>query len=682
MGVLLLLGSYFLLGLYSLPSTAKTYDEGIHLIGGYTFWTEQDFRLHPQNGNLPQRWASLPMLFLETPAFPLEASSWRLPDGWYAEEYYLYQMQTEPLWILFCGRVMMLLMTTAMGLLIYVYAKRLFGVAGGFIALTVFAFNPEMLAHGRLVTSDMMGAAMYLLSLWGLGRLLETLTIGRVLMLGVAVGSLTVSKNHAALFAPVAVVSLIATSVGWREYSVRWGRRSWQLTGFWRVFAARFAVLAVAAVLAVGVLWSYYGFRYEAFNPELPAPERNWDWDWALGDGSGAVKVVSSLREARLLPEAYLFGVAHILRGGEQRHAFLLGEYAYKGWWVYFPIALLLKSPVALIVLASAAIICYLIYIKRRRRGLWGDEALAAKLLLGLPLIFFIAIYSLVASNSAFNIGLRYLMPVIVCGIVLLGSLAYWWRKSRLGRIVISALLGLYALESTLVFPRYLSFFNVAVGGPQNGYNLLVDSSLDWGQDLNALADWLAEHNPEPNAEPVYLGYFGAESPRYAGIDARYLTSMGAHHNESYHLGILEPGYYALSATMLQGISYNIERPWSERQAKAYVKAHQAISELDTSSNNAQALFQYVMHHDPKHWMDVMNSYEVLRAESLRMYILGMQPVTRINDTIFVYHLTQADLDAAVLDPSFGFAADFPYAVWKEQIKIALKGQRVRLDKP
>ncbi len=674
-GVLLLLGCYFLQGLYSLPTTSKTYDEGIHLIGGFTFWTYQDFRLHPENGNLPQRWASLPMLLMDAPDFPTDDRSWRYPDGWLAEQTYLYQMPTEPVWFLFLGRVMMLLATTAIGLMVYIYARRLFGIAGGFIALSVFAFHPETLAHGRLITSDMIGAGAYLLSLWGLGLLLVSASIGRILMLGIAVGLLTVSKNHAALFAPVAAISLIAVCAYSREYALRMWRRGLVVNGWWRVLCLRLCALVAAAVIAWGVLWSFYGFRYAAFNPELPAPEQAWDWDRVLANDSASAKVVSAVRESGLLPEAYLFGVAHILKGSEVRHGFLMGDYTYDGWWGFFPLALLFKTPVALILLAVACAISIYAYLKRTGRQLWLKPELAEKVTLTVPLIVLMGIYALVAGSSAFNIGLRYLMPVIVCGVVAMGALAFWWRKSRWGRYTISTLLGLFALESALAFPHYLSFFNRAVGGPENGYRLLVDSSLDWGQDLGALAEWLAEHNSGPEAKPVYLGYFGNESPRYAGIDARYLTSNRVHRDESYQLGTLEPGYYVLSATMLQGMYYQVARPWTEEHTEDYVKLYQEMARLDIQSGDAQTVFLQIMHSDPRRWLEVMETFEALRAESLRLYLIEQEPVARINHSIFVYELTADDLQTAVLDAQFGFPEDFPYGLLKAQIELALERQ-------
>ncbi len=137
----------------------------------------------------------------------------------------------------------------------------------------------------------------------------------------------------------------------------------------------------------------------------------------------------------------------------------------------------------------------------------------------------------------------------------------------------------------------------------------------------------------------------------------------------------LDPGYYVLSATMLQGIHNKVQRPWVDEQSRAFVQAKKALEQLDLSTNDPQAVFLQVMYSNPRRWLDRLTAYEFLRAESLRLYLLDPQPVERINDSIFVYHLSDEDLRAAVLDPDFGFPEDFPYAVFKAQLEFALKDQ-------
>ena len=84
------------------------------------------------------------------------------------------------------------------------------------------------------------------------------------------------------------------------------------------------------------------------------------------------------------------------------------------------------------------------------------------------------------------------------------------------------------AAEAIWIWPDYLAYFNVIAGGPRQGYRWLVDSSIDWGQDLKALASWLAAH-PDDARDPqrVYLSYFGVAKPDYFDIRAELLPSKG-----------------------------------------------------------------------------------------------------------------------------------------------------------
>ncbi len=667
--VMLLLGGYFLMALYGVSSKSMTYDEGIHLIGGYSFWTLDDFRLHPENGQLSQRMASVPMLTMDTPAIPTDHYSWANRDGWSAQAHYFYDLQTEPIWLIFCGRVVIILITALIGLLSYIYAKRLFGICGGFITLVLFCCFPEILAHGSLITSDMLGAGTFLLSLFALGLVLEKLTLLRICLLGIGAGLLCVSKNHAALLAPVASISLILVTILKPDYLIVWRSKGHRARGYLKTFGMRLSALTVAAILAWTVLWACYGFRFETYNPELPAPNANWDWDYVLPAEKISADLIRFTLNHKLLPEAFLYGVAQNLQNSHIRPSFLMGEYSFTGFHAFFPLALLFKSPIALIALTLLGILCLFIWLKRSGKDLLQKEQQVTRMILTIPLVIFILVYGSVAINSSLNLGLRYMLPVILCGLVLIGGMAILWRRNRVGQIAIASLLTLYVFESATAYPNYLSFFNIAVGGSQNGYKLLVDSSLDWGQDLGALSDWLAENNAAPNEIPVYLGCLGTENPEYLGIDARYLFSAGYQLYYSYNMPRLEPGYYVMSATILQGPYQTVSRPWTEEQNQLYLHSIRELARLFNGVSSMQLLLDKIAQNNPQHWLKVLRSYEQLRDERLRLYLIEQEPVARINNSIFVYRLDEQDLVNAVIYPQIGFPEKFPLRQFKQQIE-------------
>jgi len=113
----------------------------------------------------------------------------------------------------------------------------------------------------------------------------------------------------------------------------------------------------------------------------------------------------------------------------------------------------------------------------------------------------------------------------------------------RLQRILLVLLCSWYVIGTVAIGPHYLAYFNEFVGGPNNGYRYLVDSNLDWGQDLKNLSKYMtAQDIPE-----IYLSYFGTADPAYYGIRFQPMPdtppSPGA-----------APAYYAISATSLQNV--------------------------------------------------------------------------------------------------------------------------------
>jgi len=129
-------------------------------------------------------------------------------------------------------------------------------------------------------------------------------------------------------------------------------------------------------------------------------------------------------------------------------------------------------------------------------------------------------------------------------------------------RVLVTNTLAGYALVSSLlVFPHSLSYFNELAGGPLRGVHHLSNSNIDWGQDLLLLQQWKQDHIPD---EPLFLAYFGRIHPIYAAIDFKVppVRSENSPFSATYHTREdLEPGWYAISVTLLQGRAYILPLP-------------------------------------------------------------------------------------------------------------------------
>ena len=123
----------------------------------------------------------------------------------------------------------------------------------------------------------------------------------------------------------------------------------------------------------------------------------------------------------------------------------------------------------------------------------------------------------LVSSQTGFNHHMRYIMPMFPFVFVATGKLACFIRSEcPWKRLAVLALLGAAIFSSLRVYPHSMSYFNELAGGPENGHNYLVDSNIDWGQDLLDLRDWYRQH---PEARPFGLAFYHFVDPRLFGFD-------------------------------------------------------------------------------------------------------------------------------------------------------------------
>jgi 4-amino-4-deoxy-L-arabinose transferase-like glycosyltransferase len=266
-------------------------------------------------------------------------------------------------------------------------------------------------------------------------------------------------------------------------------------------------------LLAYATLWAAYRFRYDWITPPSSRSSSPW-WD-------------------ALLPRAYLQGLADLFMS-RRRPAFLMGDISADGWWYYFIVTFLLKTSLPLLLLFALASV---------NVPQWWRKNPVALLFLIIPVI----VYFGIASASRFNIGHRHILPIYPFLFVLAGSLVPWVRQQRaLLKGGVGLLIVWYIVSSLSIFPHYLAYFNELAGGPENGYKYLIDSNLDWGQDLKGLKRYMEEHR----IERVWLKYFGTASPDYYGIAYNVLpTSPGfATHSERE-----TPRYVAISVSLLQG---------------------------------------------------------------------------------------------------------------------------------
>ena len=653
LGAAALLAVHWVLAATSIQHKCTTFDEIAHLTKGYAWWTLDDKRLVPEHPPLAQAWAALPLLNDDLKFPSLDQRAWHHSEAFTLGKQFFYRAGNDPDRMLGRARQMMILLSVVLGGVVFWWSRKLFGTAGGLVSLTLYAFSPTILANCRLVTTDLCVSLFFLLGAAGVWWVLHRVSIASVLLGSAALLGLFLSKMSAVLIIPVGLILLAVRLASGRPLTIKIGKQR-QITSRLRMTAVLGAV-AVFFVLAVWAgLWAAFGFRYQAmvdaqperdrfFAPSPPPADRTiWEYQ-----GRGIPKTAAAIgwaRERRLLPEAYLYGFLFTVQSARGRDAFLNGERNLFGWWYFFPLCFLYKVPLAVM----AVMVLAAVALATGRSPPRGAQAngVVNNLYRTAPLWALPAVYWAFALTSHLNIGHRHLLPTFAPMFVLCGVAAGWFKVSRRWvQAVVPVLLGLLVVSSVAIKPHYLAYFNAIAGGPSNGYRHLVDSSLDWGQDLPGLKRWLDEHRGD---QPVYVSYFGTGDLDHYGVTARRLPqNLTRAGTGDYRL---EAGWYCISATRLQQLYMQKTSKWTDKQEQQYQRHVPEMAEFEATPDAPKARSQLLAAKD-KGFRSRFNAHQKLRFARLCAYLRDRKPDEQVGHSILIYNLTDQDIHNALTEP-------------------------------
>jgi hypothetical protein len=656
-GAALILLAAYLLAVTGVAHKSPTFDELAHLTGGYGIWLKNDYRLLPDNGNLSQRWGALPSLWRHDRFPGADQEAWRASNVYAMGDQFFYQLGNNADEMMFSGRAMMALLIVVLGGLIYFWSRSLFGAAGATVSLVLFAFCPSVLGHAPLVDSDTMGALFFLASMGSVWRLLHRVNPANLLLAGFSLAGVFLAKASGVLILPTGAMLLLIRLCKAEPIEVQW-RGVRRVAGTLPKLAVMAAVMAVEALLACLGIWAAFGFRYSAFADGLSLNKLFPNgWEYALQNPGMVSGVVQHLRTGHWLPEAYLYGLAMVSAAGQTRLSFLNGEWSTEGFRAFFPYAFSVKETIPfllILVLAAAAVVAAWRTMGRTKgKGKSGERAayFRQRIYAASPLWLILVIYGLFALSSNLNIGHRHLFPLYPPLFILAGGAGAWFsrRPGWVGKLVV-LLLVWHVGEAVSVWPNCLTYFNEFAGGPKNGYRHLVDSSLDWGQDLPGLKDWLRGHHLEDGTTPVYLLYFGTARPEYYRIKAMQLPGFidrAPGGRES--IEPLKPGYYCLSATHYQGVYLAAYGGWTADYEQGYETQAAIISRLRAPPGGANALGNL----SQQDLQSVVYQYPRLRVARLCAWLRwrDQPPEALIGNTILVFKLSADDLRSALEGP-------------------------------
>ena len=416
--------------------------------------------------------------------------------------------------------------------IVWLWGRKLLGEWGALAPVFLFTNMPPVLAHAGVATMDMaIGAgictALFAYTLW-----LEEGSLRRAIFFGLGLALALLSKFSALLLLPVGIAAITVLHPRARQ------KRNW-------------AWIPVAFLL----IWGAYSFSFGTMTEHVASD--------AAGQGGIFAKIPTPLLHAlETLPvpaPELLDGLWQVHNHVDAGHtAYLLGRHSFHGWWYFFPVALAVKTPLAILLLAVLGVLALgLASPDERGRTLWKSMRLPAVLT---------AVILAINLPTSLNIGVRYMLPLYPLLALTAGIGTVWlWRRYRRAAII---LLVWTALSSAAAHPDYLAYFN-ELGGT-HPERILVDSDIDWGQDMARLGVELQRRR---------VPYFHMAC-LYTGDDTR----LGLPAWDS-----LEPyqpvtGWVAVSHTMLQNYGWMASQQRGRKElAFAWLDQYQPVGRVGKS---------------------------------------------------------------------------------------------------
>ena len=548
----------FSLMLWASRTDSAIDDELAHIPAGYGYVHELDYRLNPEHPPLIKALAMAPVLFLN-PFYPTQIAAWQteVNGQWDMGYQFLYNSGNDATAIIRTARIMPIIITILLIILIYIVAAWMMGSLWALLPTFLFAFDPNVLAHGHYVTTDVGAAFGFLFAIYFFLKFTEQRSMKYLWYAGLSFGVAQLTKFSTPLLVPLFI--FLALVLWLRDLA-----REWRFTDSSRRAKTALARLwkwtwQVAVIFAIGYAIIVYPV-YALFTAHYPTARQVSDTTAILTSfASGPTPAGKLCEPVRCIADAdiwmaghrltqpvaqYTLGVLMVLQRADGGNTiYFLGRVVSSGGWLYFPILYLLKEPLPTLVVVLLALALGLWWgIKKIRRSGFGNSVLAMldDHFREFAFVSFIVLYWSYSMHSTLNIGIRHLMPTIPL-IFLLGASAWksWIARlnfptgsamdrtsvieslsamtkslvrSALKYIFLILLLCWLVLETLFAAPYFLSYFNEFAGGVWGGYHYVTDSNYDWGQDMLRLQSFVNTH---PEIDKIAVDYFGGSNPKY-----------------------------------------------------------------------------------------------------------------------------------------------------------------------
>jgi hypothetical protein len=468
----------------SVKRQSLSWDEGDHIFAGYQSWKTADFGINPEHPPFVKELATLPLLFMHLKTPPPKGLAFFKDEAYLDGRDLIYSnggLATANK-IIFRARMFAALLSIVMALLVYLAALDLFGPAAALFALALIVFEPNLIAHGAYVTTDMGVTCFLFATVFAFYRFRINPSWKSVLLLGLATGLALASKHSAVLLLPICLTIAL--------YELLWPTPGENRAAIARQYATAFAG---ATLIGLTILWAAYGFRFSGHPSGASMTPSLADYIRPLHGIEP--KIYLLLAHLKILPESYIYGLADIRLlsvPGESFPTYIFGQVHAHGVPYYFPAAFIIKSTLGFMILLAIAI--YAVVAGR----LQGRRQLGF-------LIIPPALYLLIAMATGLNIGARHILPMYpFLAVLIAGAVVALSRAHGRWMCLALVLLGWHIVSSMRSYPVYLAYSNEAWGGPSHTHRYLTDSNVDWGQQLLSVKTYLDRNG----IKDCWFGYF------------------------------------------------------------------------------------------------------------------------------------------------------------------------------
>jgi len=466
---------------------SETTDESAYIAASFVQLKYHNYDFNPEHPSVSKYFFALPLQFikLNEPSYNQllkDSKDFYYSSFWEIFQYgnkFLYNLGNNAEQIIFLARLTSIFSMLSLGILIFFWTREWFGIKAAFFSLILYLFNPLVLAMGHIANPDMISAFVFALSLYIFWKFTKKINSFWLILCGVFLGI--------ALATRFSNLILIPFYLFWMIY---FGIKS-------KTVLLNFKNFILILLIAFLTLWISYGapinfvskysdsLTVNAFDSQNQEPI--------------SVKYSQYMHKfcPNFIPANYCKGLMITLYLQEHGlSSYLDGKFSAAGWWYYFPLAFVYKTPL------------YLIFFMIVLLGLAITKPRKIFSLQNCYLLSIILLFIIFSLKSKMDLGIRYILPIYVISFILLGQIILFFKKIWITIFWLIAVGGII-YTMTIISPRYLTYFNAIAQGPQNGWKHLLDSNLDWGQDAKRLNKYLKDNK----IDKIYLSYIWKKEP-------------------------------------------------------------------------------------------------------------------------------------------------------------------------